>query len=192
MKFLLTAALLALGASAVPTSHQDTSAMQWHSWPAHNDANNVFYFTSTWQVVGTPDQVVNETTPTGGLPGSMGFYHFGINSVTNTICYNIVLHGFQGEFFSPADTATHIHEAAVGQSGPPRLAFPNPIVTADPNVMTSMGCLQGPFKTGVEMEGVDTADGFHLSQIEQNPAGFFADVHSSLAAPGANRGQLAC
>lgn len=40
------------------------------------------------------------------------------------------------------------------------------------------------------MEGADTGDGFHVSQIEENPAMFFSDVHSSEAVPGATRGQL--
>jgi hypothetical protein len=40
------------------------------------------------------------------------------------------------------------------------------------------------------MNGQDTGAGFRVSQIEDNPSGFFADVHSSLAVPGAVRGQL--
>ena len=55
---------------------------------------------------------------------------------------------------------------------------------------TSIGCLKGPFTTGVVMEGMDTGEGFHVKQIEENPSGFFTDVHSSLAVPGAVRGQL--
>lgn len=38
--------------------------------------------------------------------------------------------------------------------------------------------------------GQDTGTGFKVSQIEENPSGFFADVHSSLAVPGAVRGQF--
>lgn len=48
----------------------------------------------------------------------------------------------------------------------------------------------GPFTTGLKIEGRDTGEGFKLSQIEANPSGFFADVHSSLAVPGAVRGQF--
>ena len=33
--------------------------------------------------------------------------------------------------------------------------------------------------------------GFKVAQIEDNPSAFMADVHSSLAVPGAVRGQLA-
>lgn len=55
----------------------------------------------------------------------------------------------------------------------------------------SIGCIRGPFKTGVEDDdGNDTAEGFHVKQIEENPSGFFSDVHSSEAVPGATRGQL--
>jgi hypothetical protein len=108
------------------------------------------------------------------------------------ICYNITLHNFQGEFESPATTATHIHEAAVGASGPPRISFPNPEPVDEAGIVrNSAGCLKGPFLTGVVMEGKDTGEGFHVSQIEANPAAFMTDTHSSIALAGAVRGQLA-
>ncbi|KAF2272272.1 uncharacterized protein EI97DRAFT_229074 [Westerdykella ornata] len=157
-----------------------------------NNAHDLFTFTSMHAVQATPDQVVNGTTPTGGIAGASGTFHFGINSAANMICYNITLHNFQGEFESPADTATHIHEAARGASGPPRIAFPNPQpVDAAGIVRNSAGCLTGPFLTGVVMDGRDTGESFHVRQIEENPAAFMADTHSSLALPGAVRGQLA-
>lgn len=160
---------------------------------AAGDANGLFQFSSTMLTDATPEQVVDGTTPTGGLAGASGTFNFGLNSATDTICYNITLNNFQGDFASPATTATHIHEAAVGQSGPPRIAFPNPVAVGDPaaGVMNSAGCIRGPFTTGVMMEGADTGAGFTVAQIEANPAGFFADTHSSLAMPGAVRGQLA-
>lgn len=152
-------------------------------------AGSVFQFTSTYHVKATPGEVVNGTTPTGGLAGASGTYDLGINSYTNTLCYNITLYNFRGNYQSPALTATHIHEAAKGASGPPRIAFPNPI--GDDKIRRSIGCVTGPFLTGVMANGADSGTGFHVSQIEKNPAGFFADVHSSLAVPGAVRGQLA-
>lgn len=157
------------------------------------DANGLFSFSSTMLTNATPEQVVDGTTPTGGLAGASGTFSFGLNAATDTICYNITLNNFQGDFASPATTATHIHEAAAGQSGPPRIAFPNPVAMGDPaaGVMNSVGCMTGPFTTGVMMEGADTGAGFTVAQIEANPAGFFADTHSSLAMPGAVRGQLA-
>lgn len=50
--------------------------------------------------------------------------------------------------------------------------------------------MRGPFTTGIMANNRDTGEGFHVRQIEQNPSGFFTDVHSSLALPGAARGQL--
>ncbi|KAM3510559.1 hypothetical protein MY11210_005812 [Beauveria gryllotalpidicola] len=96
---------------------------------------------------------------------------------------------------SPAQSATHIHEAAVGKSRPPRydlplrIAFTDPIGSGD-GPRRSIGCITSPFVTGVNASNKDTGDGFHVRQIEQNPSMFFSDVHSSLAVPGAFRGQL--
>lgn len=61
----------------------------------------------------------------------------------------------------------------------------------DENYANSIGCIKGPFATGILADGVDTGAAFQVSQIEANPAGFFADAHSSLAVPGAVRGQIA-
>ena len=126
------------------------------------------------------------------IQGAIGYYSFGINSKKNQICYDIRLYGFRGEYESAANTATHIHEAPVGATGPPRLAFPNPRRTGNGDERRSKGCLTGPFEVGVpdEETGLDLADGFEVSQIEDSPESFFCDVHSSLAVPGAVRGQL--
>ncbi|KAL8647560.1 MAG: hypothetical protein Q9226_006379 [Calogaya cf. arnoldii] len=156
-----------------------------------NTGNSVIPFTSTFHVLATPDQVVNGTTNptfTGGLPGAQATYDFGINADLDLICYNIKLTGFRGEYQSPAKTATHVHEGAKGRNGPPRLAFPNPM--GNGNVRVSVGCMQGPFTTGLIVNGQDTGSGFKVRQIQDNPSGFFADVHSSLAVPGAARGQF--
>lgn len=156
------------------------------------DAQQLFDFSSTHFVNAVPEEVVNGTEPTGGLAGASGTFNFGINSASNMICYNITLHNFQGEFDSPATTATHIHEAARGASGPPRISFPNPEpVEGNEAVRNSAGCMKGPFTTGVMVEGVDSGEGFHVSMIEANLAAFMADTHSSLALPGAVRGQMA-
>lgn len=192
-------AFLALGASAVPVdisnghvSFQLNIDINQDGAVAANNIADLFQFTSMHTIHATPDQVVNGTTPTGGIAGAAGTFLFGINAHANMICYNITLHSFQGEFESPADTATHIHEAARGASGPPRIAFPNPQpVDAAGIVRNSAGCLTGPFKTGVVMEEKDTGDDFHVSMIEANPAAFMADTHSSLALAGAVRGQIA-
>lgn len=180
------------GASVADLLSAGGSALRITIEPIDGGGDQIFQFSSTQLVKATPDQVVNGTTPTGGLSGASGTYNFGINSQTDTICYNITLYRFRGEYQSPALTATHVHEAARGASGPPRIAFPNPQPLAgNKDVRNSVGCLTGPFKTGILANGVDTGDGFKVASIEKNPAGFFADVHSSLAVPGAVRGQLA-
>jgi hypothetical protein len=151
-----------------------------------------FHFSSTYSVKAVPEEVVDsENKFTGGLKGAVGYYNFGISSEYNTICYNITLYDFKGNYQSPAKTATHIHEGAKGKAGPPRIAFPNPVPIEHTNKRVSIGCITGPFITGVVNNGKDSGEGFHVSQIEKNPSGFFADVHSSLAVPGAVRGQLA-
>lgn len=94
-----------------------------------------------------------------------------------------------GTYQSPARTATHIHEAARGTSGPPRLAFPNPV--GYDNKRVSVGCLTGPFTTGLNgPNGQDTGTEFTVKRIEDNPSGFFADSHTNLFPLGVVRGQL--
>lgn len=108
------------------------------------------------------------------------------------ICWHITLKGVTGPYQSPAKTATHIHEAAKGRSGPPRLAFPNPepAGSGPETDKYSMGCMSGPFTTGVLANGVDTGTGFTLKQIEANPAGFFTDAHTTSFVAGVVRGQM--
>lgn len=146
-------------------------------------------FTSAYTVSATPDQVINpDGDAAPGEPGALGTFNFMINSDEEIICYDITLDGVTPPYQSAAKTATHIHEAAVGESGPPRIAFPNP---EGEGTLTSAGCLQGPFTTGVVNDGVDSGEGFSLKEIEANPAGFTADTHTSAFVPGAVRGQLA-
>lgn len=202
--FTLLATLPALCLS-VPTSRkgdhvENHKGSHWRSY-------GPFDFTSTYKILATPNQVVNASNAyTGGLEGAQGWFNYGINSLHDVICYNITLTNFRGNYSSPATTATHIHEATVGKSGPPRyenaapIAFPNETLTcariAFPNptgngtTRNSIGCLKGPFKTGIVTNGTDSGDGFRVKKIEDNPALFFTDVHSSLAVPGAVRGQL--
>lgn len=151
-----------------------------------------FTFTSTYHVMAKGSEVVNASSlPAPGPAEAVGFFEYGINSFTDTICYNITLLNVVGAYQSPARTATHIHEAAKGKNGPPRVAFPNPV--GDDKYRNSIGCLRGPFVTGVTnpTTGKDQGDGFTLKQIEANPAGFFTDSHTALFVPGVVRGQLA-
>lgn len=43
----------------------------------------------------------------------------------------------------------------------------------------------------VQRSAADTADGFTISQLEQNPSAFFADTHTVEYVAGAVRDQLA-
>ncbi|MFF0909932.1 CHRD domain-containing protein [Microbacterium enclense] len=172
---LAGAAMLAVG---VAPAHAETEVAE----PSE--------FTSAFTVMATPDQVINnDGVATPGESGATGTFTFRINSDEEIICYDIRLEGVSGDYQSPAKTATHIHEAAVGKQGPPRIAFPNPAPVGD-GPRTSSGCLQGPFTTGVQANGVDTGEGFSLAEIEANPAGFTGDSHTTAFPAGVVRGQL--
>lgn len=173
----IAGAALALTAVAAPAS-------------AETEVPEPDSFTSAFTVMATPDQVINnDGVATPGQPGAAGEFTFRINSELEIICYDITLTGVSGDYQSPAKTATHIHQAAVGQAGPPRIAFPNPAPVGD-GPRTSSGCLQGPFTTGVMANGADTGTGFTLAQIEANPAGFTGDSHTVSFPAGVVRGQL--
>lgn len=147
-------------------------------------------FTSAFTAMATPDMVVNaDGVVTPGEPGASGTFMYRINSDLEIICYDITLSGVTPPYMSPAKTATHIHEAAAGQAGPPRIALPNPEDDGSGELVSS-GCLQGPFTTGLAPEGTDTGQGFTLAQIEADPSAFFTDTHTSAFAAGAVRGQL--
>ena len=147
-------------------------------------------FTSAFTAMATPDMVVNaDGVPTPGEPGASGSFTYRINSDLEIICYEITLTGVTPPYMSPAKTATHIHQAAAGQAGPPRIALPNPEDDGSGRLVSS-GCLQGPFTTGVAPQGTDTGAGFTLDQIEADPSAFFTDTHTSAFTAGAVRGQL--
>jgi hypothetical protein len=101
----------------------------------------------------------------------------------------------KGNYSSPAVTATHIHEAVRGRAGPPRIAFPNPVSRTNVSLdefswRYSVGCLTGPFRTGVLANGTDTGVNFTIAKLEQNLEGFFADTHTVEFPAGAIRGQI--
>ncbi|ORY58015.1 hypothetical protein BCR35DRAFT_271277 [Leucosporidium creatinivorum] len=194
--FALAVTLLPLLASALPWNDGKWEKEKHHDEKPKHDAvlkNGPFDFTSTYTAWATPDQVVNaNSTPTPGEEGAYGHFSYGINAPQEIICYNITVF-ISGNYSSPAKTATHIHEAAYGRNGPPRIAFPNPTVTSPIDEFgrrVSVGCLQGPFTTGLAPTGTDTGEGFSLAQIEANPPGFFTDVHTAAFTAGAIRGQL--
>lgn len=148
-------------------------------------------FTSAFIVDAVPENVVGPEGQqgVGGPEGATGTFRFLINSELEIICYDISTTGVGDDYQSAAKTATHIHETEAGSNGPPRIAFPNPAGSGDP--LTSAGCFQGPFTTGLTPDGgPDTGTGFTLAQIEADPAGFSADTHTTDFVPGAVRGQL--
>lgn len=152
-------------------------------------------FTSAFTVMATPDMVIDsEGEPAPGEEGAVGAFTYMINSDEEIICYELELTGVTPPYESPARTATHIHEAPAGEAGPPRLAFPNPTGPdgeESGDVLTSSGCMQGPFTTGIEDDnGDDTGSGFSLSEIEDDPGAFFGDTHTADFPAGTVRGQL--
>lgn len=180
--------LLGLGGAAIA----GTAAVFGAALPAHAETEvpEPSSFTSAFTVMATPDQVLNaDGVATPGPTGASGTFDLRVNSDLDIICYDITVSGISGEYMSPAKTATHIHEAAAGKAGPPRIAFPNPAPIGD-GPRTSSGCLQGPFTTGIVANGVDTGEGFTLAKLEANAAAFAADTHTVANPAGAVRGQL--
>lgn len=148
-------------------------------------------FTSAFTAMAVPEEVIDgdgEVSP--GEEGAMGDFMLWVNSETDVICYEITLEGVTGDYESPAMTATHVHEAAAGEPGPPRIAFPDPEPVGD-EPRTSSGCMEGPFMTGIEDdEGNDTGEGFTLAQLEEDPEAFSADSHTEDYPGGVVRAQL--
>ncbi|KAI9875064.1 MAG: hypothetical protein M1830_008974 [Pleopsidium flavum] len=184
--FVTTLAFLAAttGVLATPIKMDDSEYGSQYPKPSYR----LFDFTSEYQVKALPGNVVNGTTPAPGQPGAVGYYKLGLNADLNTICYNITLFGVTGAYQSPALTATHLHQGPKGGSGPPRVTFPNPV--GDDYRRNAVGCVVGPFKTGIMVNGTDTGDNFTVAMIEANPAGFFADAHTTMFPLGVVRGQL--
>ncbi len=148
-------------------------------------------FTSTLTATMTPDQVVDDFgKPVPGQPGATGTFTLKLNSQQNIACYDITLTGVTQPYKSSARTATHLQEGKPGESGYPRMVFPDP--QGPPSgPLTSKGCLQGPFTTGVVLARGDTGKGFTVAMLESNPADWFVDVHTEQFRTGAVRGQLA-
>lgn len=184
------ASALALGSIAAPAM-ADTSEDPNSS---DNDVAPPSSFTGAFVANATPDQVIPDADDNpAGVDGAEGTFVFFTNADENIICWEISVTGLTTDYQSAAKTATHIHQTPAGENGPPRIAFPNPgPVTDDATTeRTSSGCAEGPFTTGLAPEGTDTGAGFTLDQIEDNPAGFSADTHTTDAVSGSVRGQLA-
>jgi len=91
---------------------------------------------------------------------------------------------FRGTFSGfPAGTTltgAHIHQAAAGVSG--SIVVPIPLASGEIVFTNGSGTLN---KTGVAVSPADLA-----TQIMNNPAGFYFNIHSTLNPAGVIRGQL--
>jgi hypothetical protein len=181
--------------------------------PSERKVAKPSYFTSTLFTKATGDQVISTVTgaPVAGARNGKGYYSLSINTDKDILCYEVVLTGsdISTDYSSPAKTATHTHQAVAGKNGPPRLAFENPKKThskfgkalyklsrgkIDRSSRRSQSCIVGPFTTGIidPATGTDSgsASGFTLQALQDNPSGFFSDVHTTQFSQGAVRGQL--
>lgn len=139
-------------------------------------------FTSSFRVRADADQVP-ETDGRRGEPGATGTFDLQLDSTSEVICFDIALDGVTPPFQSPAPTATHVHDGAVGVAGPAVVLFPNPEASSDGSLRSS-GCLQRPFT------GDAASAGFSLAEIEAGPTGYYVDNHTSQFVPGSVRGQF--
>jgi hypothetical protein len=103
--------------------------------------------------------------PGPGAPTGVGVAGITLDPTLRTICYS--LHVVD---IAPA-TAAHIHEGAVGVAGPVVVPFDAP-TSGDSN-----GCTLN-------------LDPELVARIQQNPAGFYVNVHNADFPAGAIRGQL--
>lgn len=55
--------------------------------------------------------------PTPGTAGPWGTFNYRINSDLEIICYEITITGITAPYQSPANTATHIHQAVACKAG---------------------------------------------------------------------------
>lgn len=96
-----------------------------------------------------PEEVID-----GGTDGASGTAEISLYPDDETICFSITTDDVAPPYESPANTATHIHEAPEGDDGPPVVVFPDP-QPRDPDAeyeRTSAGCLPGvlAFQTGAD------------------------------------------
>jgi CHRD domain len=103
--------------------------------------------------------------PGPGDPDAVGAAAVTLDSTAGMVCY--ALHVVN--IATPA-TAAHIHEGAVGVAGPIVVPFTAP--------------------TGGDSSGCVQAERDLITRLQQNPAGFYVNVHNPDYPEGAARGQL--
>lgn len=104
----------------------------------------------------------DKEVPTSGDPNGSGTGAFAVRS-NGTICCEFV---FTTSTANSAITDVHIHEGGAGVPGPPVVNFNKKLITC------------APIASGL------------ADQIEANPAGFYANIHTNNFTAGAVRAQL--
>ena len=114
---ILGSAFLAASALAAPLEERHNN-----KFPGGRIVAEPKYFTSAVSTRAVPGAVIaNDGTPTPGQANAFGHFSYKLNSNEDIICWDIRTVNVTGEYQSPAVTATHIHEGAVGAAGPPRI-----------------------------------------------------------------------
>lgn len=103
--------------------------------------------------------------PNPGDPDGAGHATFRVNVGQNQVCYEVMV-----EKIAVA-TAAHIHKGGPTEAGPPVVP------------------LKAPDATG-KVKDCATADKAVVQAIQQNPAGYYVNVHNAEFPAGAVRGQL--
>jgi hypothetical protein len=103
--------------------------------------------------------------PGPGDPAGAGAAGINLDPILRTVCYAVHVADV-----APA-TAAHIHEGAVGVAGPVVVAL-------------------APPKGGEASSRVQNLDPDLVLRLQQNPAGFYVNVHNAAFPDGALRGQL--
>jgi hypothetical protein len=106
-----------------------------------------------------------EEVPGPGDEDAGGWAHFRVVSMNNEICVNMDVDNID------TPTAAHIHKGEEGQAGPIVITLPTPNEYGQANA-----CMN--------------ADKHVLEAIENNPSGYYVNVHNEDYPDGAARGQL--
>jgi hypothetical protein len=106
-----------------------------------------------------------EEVPGPGDADGTGNASVNLDTAGNQVCYELTVSNVENS------NAAHIHSGAAGQAGPP-------VVNLDPPAQgSSKGCA--------------AVDAKVIADIQQNPGGFYVNVHNAEFPGGAVRGQLA-
>lgn len=141
---------------------------------------------------GDPDGSFSISATAGAVPqedgergndDASGSFDIDLYTGDEVVCYDISVTGVSGDWESPAPTANHIHAGNVGLVGPAIVAFPNPEMGSGGDFTTS-GCLEDALINSDD-SGVTS-----LSAINDNPAGYYVDIHTSEFPRGDVRGNL--